>query len=252
MTGIVILSLLGACKNRHEEVGVIPPPRLPDAAAIEQQGEGEEAGGEPEITVGDRLEIFVKEDPKYHRTFYFVREHGDIIIPQVGRIHVAGLSVTEAQQTVKARLEQGQLLKATVILDRLIGWWVPRNYDEGNWGSYGTRGLRSDIPDDGRGGVGANGQGQITVFITGKVAHPGEHQFDLPKNQRFGVYEAILKSGGIGRFGDAKKVYVMRADETGRRVKIKVNVKRIIKGEIEDLPIGDGDLIVVPEKVFGF
>ena len=47
--------------------------------------------GKPAAVVGkgDRLEIFVKEDPEFGGK-YLVRERGDIIIPEVGRIPLEG------------------------------------------------------------------------------------------------------------------------------------------------------------------
>lgn len=38
----------------------------------------------------------------------------------------------------------------------------------------------------------------------------------------------------------------------GKRVKVGVDVKKIMEGDLADMPIGEGDVIVVPEKVFGF
>lgn len=36
-----------------------------------------------------------------------------------------------------------------------------------------------------------------------------------PEGRPLGVYEAILMSGGLGRFGDAKKVHIMRVGKGG-------------------------------------
>lgn len=67
-----------------------------------------------------------------------------------------------------------------------------------------------------------------------------------------GVYEAILIAGGISRFGDDQKVHLLRTGDDGRKHKIPVNIRLIERGEAGDPPIGHGDIVVVPERVFGF
>jgi ribosomal protein L18E len=44
----------------------------------------------------------------------------------------------------------------------------------------------------------------------------------------------------------------LRNDSAGKKHKIPVNISNIEKGLEVDPPIGDGDIVVVPEKVFGF
>ncbi|MCF6312327.1 MAG: polysaccharide biosynthesis/export family protein [Verrucomicrobiales bacterium] len=250
---IIMLGVLGACKSRGDFVGEIPPPLLPISEELNEDAISEEY----DLVVGDRLQIFVKEDPKFNK-IYHVREHGDIIIPELGSILVAGLSVEEAGARVKERLEDGYLVTATVIVDRLIHWfWIPDRgrHAYGIFTGYGDRGrregeARSSVSTM---GIGSRaGEGRIKVFVTGKVTRPGEQQLEIPTDRALGVYDAILKSGGIERFGDSKKVHVMRLNKDGKRVKIGVNLKRVITGEEADVPIGHGDIIVVPEKVFGF
>ena len=44
----------------------------------------------------------------------------------------------------------------------------------------------------------------------------------------------------------------MRLAEGGRRQPMVVDVRQIRDGMAPDVPVGDGDIIQVPEKVFGF
>ena len=253
LSGILMLGIIGACKSREVYVGEIPPPLLPTSEELEEEHISEEY----DLIVGDRLQIFVKEDPKFNK-IYHIREHGDIIIPELGSIPVAGLSVEEAQDIVKERFEDGYLVKATVIVDRLIHWWwIPEGgrHATGIMTGYGDRGRREGEARSTVSALGIGsrmGAGKITVFVTGKVNRPGEQHLDITKDHSLGVYDAILKSGGFGRFGDPKKVHIMRVGKDGKRVKFGVDVKRIMNGEVQDTPIGHGDIIVVPEKVFGF
>ncbi|QTN32015.1 polysaccharide biosynthesis/export family protein [Akkermansiaceae bacterium] len=176
------------------------------------------------IKVGDELELFVTEDPVFNGR-YLVRERGDIIIPDIGRIQLQGLNVESAERRVESRLEQGQIKDATVILDR--------------------------IRDTGPGPAVA-GASRMLVYMTGAVQKPGQHMLTVPEGRPLGVYEAILISGGTGRFADEQKVHVLRMDAKRVRHRIPVNIKLIRQGETPDPAIGQGDVVVVPEKVFGF
>ncbi len=131
MLGFVLVGLLVGCKSGVDPNGEIPP-------AVQKRSAKPGEPGEPEarlykvtkdIKSYDRLEIFVTEDPQFNGV-YTVRESGDIIIPIVGRIPVEGSSVEEAEKTIKEYLEQGQLQKATVLVDRLLRWWWHSEYQQ--------------------------------------------------------------------------------------------------------------------------
>jgi len=76
------------------------------------------------IKVGDTIELFIMEDSSFNGV-YKVREKGDIIIPKVGRIVIANLSVESAQARIKQTLESSQLTSATVIADRISSAAAP-------------------------------------------------------------------------------------------------------------------------------
>jgi len=174
--------------------------------------------------VGDELELFVKEDPVFNGT-YRVRERGDIIIPDIGRIQLKGMNVQSAERRVEEYLERGQIKDATVIFD-----------------SVRCSGLCAAVA----------GARRMLVYMTGMVQKPGQHMLTVPEGRPLGVYEAILISGGLGRFADEQKVYVTRMDKNRVRHRIPVNVRLIRQGSAPDPAVGQGDVIVVPEKVFGF
>lgn len=205
----------------------VPEPVAPAPRAVSSRPP---SGGS--IRPGDTLELFVEEDDAFNGT-YPVREQGDIIIPSVGRIQVAGLSMGSAGSRVETELESRHLKQATVILDR-VG--------------------RAEVPGE----VAATQAAppptapKFTIYLNGKVNRPGQHRIDLPKSGHLGVYEAILIAGGLSNFADPAKVHLLRNDAEGKKRKIPVNIANIEKGLEKDPAIGDGDIVVVPEKVFGF
>lgn len=176
------------------------------------------------IRPGDVLELTVQEDASLGGSFT-VRAEGHILMPSVGpRVSVAGLSVSGAEQHIKRLLEQKKLRTATVTLDRVFIAPVSAMADKE----------------------------QTLVYLTGKVARPGQHVLSSEIGVPLGAYEAIMITGGLGRFADTKNAHVMRPSSGGVRRKIGLNLDAVAKGEERDLPLRKGDIVVVPEKVFGF
>lgn len=203
---------LGSCA--HDEVSVEPAPTVPPYS-------GPSRSVSNIITVGDTLELFVLEDAAFNGN-YKVREKGDIILPKVGRISVSGLSPETAQEKVKGVLESSQLKSASVILDRVQ-----------------KAGLRefSEVP-------------KMLVFITGKVARPGQHMVAIENGSRVYAYEAILIAGGTSPFADEQHSYILRRGASGARTKIPLNIRAIRQGSGTDVALMEGDMIVVPERRF--
>lgn len=222
--------IVASCGTKPVESGNYPPPLIPDSPSGASRPKGRPTPSSS-LRVGDTLEIFVEEDESFNG-IYKVREGGDIIIPKVGRIPVAGMSVSAARSAIERELESSQLTQASVIADR-----VGRAPEEAQ-------------PIDDSGPQGPQSR-KILVYITGKVNRPGQHILTLTEGRMIGVYEAILIAGGMSRFGYAEKVHVMRADKDGNKHRIPVNVRLIEEGKATDPPVGHGDVIVVPEKVFG-
>ncbi len=203
-----------------------PPPAIPEINTPSTPQKS--SGPSSPIRPGDSLQLLVDEDSTFDGN-YRVREQGDIHLRSIGRIRVAGLTVTQAESLVKSRLEASHLRKATVTLDRT------------------GRGPEERLDVSGPAPVGI-----IRIFMTGHVSRPGQHRVPIPESGSLGVYEAILVAGGFSSFPDLPKVHLLRRDAEGKRHKIPVNIQKIQSGQIPDPPIGDGDVVVVPEKIFGF
>lgn len=228
--------LFAGCKST-DLVGDIPssdypPPMIPAPEPVPPRPVPSRPAVGGSIRPGDTLELFVEEDDAFNGT-YPVREQGDIIIPSVGRIQVAGLSVGSAGSRVQTELQARHLKKATVILDRVGRAPVPQE----------AATPASSAPP---------AAPKMTVYLNGKVNRPGQHRIPVPASGHVGVYEAILIAGGLSNFADPLKVHVLRNDQEGKKRKIPVNITNIEKGLEKDPAIGDGDIVVVPEKVFGF
>ncbi len=211
--GLGISLLLGNCSSPQEpNSGRIPP--VPPIKATARTPTGA-------VQVGDSLELFVMEDTAFNGTFK-VREKGDIIVPKIGRVQVAGLGPEAIQDRVKGLLEANQLKQATVIVDRV--------------GSGGITNF-AEAP-------------KVLIFVTGSVNRPGQHMIAVEGGDTVYAYEAVLIAGGTNQFADERKAYVLRRSNQGARQKIPLDLRAIRQGSGRDVALAAGDMICVPSRRF--
>ncbi len=176
------------------------------------QGQQSAASASNEIVVpGETLEVFVNEDPSFNGR-YQVRRGGYIIMPQVGRIAVAGRTIPGAEAAVKRALQSSQLHHASVLIERVQG---------------------ADIE---------NGQ---FILLSGEFSRPG--RWIIPKNTTPTLVSVILSSGGTTDKADLTRVRVMRM-AANKGVVEEVNVQKILDGGglTSDLTLDEGDVVTIP------
>ena len=86
------------------------------------------------------------------------------------------------------------------------------------------------------------------IYLSGEVRIVGPQE--IVAGEPLTLTNAILKAGGLGEWGDGKKVKLMR-QKSGVTETTKVNYKKIIdKGDINNDPVlQDGDRIFVPKTL---
>ncbi|MGA3169836.1 MAG: SLBB domain-containing protein [Chthoniobacteraceae bacterium] len=163
------------------------------------------------ILPGDNLEVFVVEDASFNGR-YQVRRGGYIIMPSVGRIPVAGKTMSGAETEVRRALETSQLTHATVMVEKVEG---------------------SDIET-----------GPV-IFLSGEFRNP--RPFRIPPGTKATVVNVILSCGGVTDRADLTRVRVMRIVEN-KSVVEEENVQSILNGTglTSDLTLNDGDILLIP------
>lgn len=83
-----------------------------------------------------------------------------------------------------------------------------------------------------------------SVYVSGQVKSPQgiEYKKDLT------LLRAVAKVGGFTEWANKDKVIILRQDSSGQTQAIKVDVEKIEKGKIEDIPLMPNDQIVVYER----
>jgi len=216
---LALVSILGSgCKSTKPVEIDIEEPAAPVRRADDIGSQGYKT------SIGDALDLFVLEDSSFNGSFV-IRPSGDIIIPKAGRIQVAGMSLSQVEALVKGILEQTQLRQATVIVDPV------------------------------RRGAGTGVEGQVaaglTIYLSGNIVRTGRVMVPFVGGGQVTAYQAIMDAGGFAAFANKKKSYVLRRDESSHTHRIPVNFEQIEKSASPDLPLQDGDMLVVPQKLFG-
>lgn len=228
--GICAIALgLVSCKSTGVNEADFPVPETP---AGERQAVPQESPVTSVFLPGDQLELYVKEDPEFNST-YPVRSEGYVLIPKLGRIQVEGYDRKGAEKAFKRALEAGQLKTATVLVEHRAG-----------------AGAGAAASGDGR--VDIRHAPRIRVYLTGQVQREGMHVVPMPDGRLPGLYEVLLGAGGVRNHANIKKVVMMRRDGDGRMLRTQVSLERIRKGLDPDISVGDGDIIEIPQRVFGF
>lgn len=89
----------------------------------------------------------------------------------------------------------------------------------------------------------------IKVFVFGEVRNPGALLVKM--SEKITLLQAIAQAGGPTENASKSGVVVKRKDpKTGKEIKLKVNLKEIIKGDKPDIVLREGDVVYVPESIF--
>lgn len=244
----------------------------------------------------DQLQIRVDEIPTLPSD-YEVGADGTITLGVAGRIDVQGLTESELENKIQARLLEQGLRRATVevrvtayrsrpvtvlgavarpgnqtipgrstLLDVLLAAGglgenhgktvrVRRRADNGlsdqvqvSLESLFEQGdLDANLPIY-PGDVIHVPEAQSTkVLLMGEVVNVGELIFS--GGERATLLTAIAKAGGLTETA-SDKITIQRLTESGDRREIVVDFQRILNGRDSDVPLEDGDLLVIKESFF--
>ena len=167
------------------------------------------------IDSGETIELLVMQDESFNG-MYQVRQGGYILIPQVGRVPVAGMTVPAAEDSVAKAFSQTMIVNPTVIIER------PEAAKE----------------EEDNGGV---------IYLMGDFKRPGT--FRMQRGRPTTILNTIIQSGGETPGADLSRVRLMRL-VNGRNLVEEINVNEILKGGglANDMMLRDGDILHIPSK----
>ncbi len=211
-----VLVAVAVAGAQENAPGPLPVPEAqPKPAVMARVDEGRLA--EHVLAPGDTVSYEVEEDTG---TSYAgakvvrVGSDGMLELPILGPTKVWGKTIRQARADIKAALERDYYQVATVRMSLNL-----------------------------RGG---------SIYLQGEVNSQGRQ--DIPPDETFTLSKAIARAGGIGKFGNTKRVQVRRKKPDGTFETITVNFDEISrKGASEkDVELRHEDIIFVPDKLFNF
>jgi polysaccharide export outer membrane protein len=88
---------------------------------------------------------------------------------------------------------------------------------------------------------------EVTVYFLGEVSQPGALTFK--STERITLLAAVARAGGLTQRA-ARKISIRREDASGKAQEILVDYKRILAGKDPDVPLREGDVVMVKESFF--
>jgi polysaccharide biosynthesis/export protein len=88
----------------------------------------------------------------------------------------------------------------------------------------------------------------IQVYVTGQIREPGV--LSVRRSNIPTLLRAIAQAGGFTERASKGNVAIKRVDESGKEIRIKVNVDDIMKGKKKDIQLKENDVVIVSEKFF--
>lgn len=135
---------------------------------------------------------------------------GSIDLPLIGKVKVAGMTVSEAKSLVTDLYGRDYLVNPQVSL--LVIQFSPK-----------------------------------IVRVLGNVNRPGVVR--IPPDRDLTLTEALAGVGGVSRLGNPKAIEIKRIEKSGRARQMKVNFSEIVTNpDVEDVILEAGDTIWVPER----
>jgi polysaccharide export outer membrane protein len=83
------------------------------------------------------------------------------------------------------------------------------------------------------------------AFVLGEVREPGK----VPVKQELTVTQTVALAKGVTAIAAQNDISILRFDDQGQRITLKVALDRVTKGEDPDIPIKENDIVVVPDHL---
>jgi polysaccharide export outer membrane protein len=156
----------------------------------------------------DVLEIAIFEAPELNRTVK-VSQAGDISVPLIGVLNVAGLTPREVEERLRVQLQRSYMHDPHVTVE-------------------------------------VKEVGTPPIYVVGEVEQPGA--FIQSGRSSLTVLQAVSMAQGLKPSAAHDGAVVIRTVPDGERLRLSVNLKDVMSGKAEDLVLQPNDILYVPEN----
>jgi protein involved in polysaccharide export with SLBB domain len=186
---------------------------LPSAPILAQEQAAPMNIGDYRIAPRDQVQFLVFEEPDVV-VLQRVSSAGEISVPMLGAVKVAGLTLRQAESMLEKRYRDGgYYLNPQVIL---------------SFQAYAPR----------------------SISVLGQVNNPSQIDFAIERDQ-LGIISAITRAGGFTRVARTDSVKVMRMVE-GKETSFTINVAAYLdeRSKEQEFKLMPDDIVFIPERVF--
>ena len=161
---------------------------------------------------GDKISIKIYPSDEYIKnTETEITPDGNITLPLIGKLAIAGKTPVEASETIAKILDADYLVNPEVVVEVM-------QYTE------------------------------QSIVVLGEVKRPGTYK--IPEGARhISLIQAISLAGGFSDIANIKKIQIMRRENGGTRT-INANAEEILNGKQRDIELQPEDAVNVSESLF--
>lgn len=141
-------------------------------------------------------------------TMLTVSPEGMIACPFLGDIKADGLTIGELMEKLREPLSRDYFVNPQVIISI-------KEYRGPEW----------------------------SIYVLGHVKNPGAYDY----REGLTALDACILAGGFAEFAAPNRTTITRRED-GKNKVIKINLNKVRKGKVEDIPLRPGDRIDVPES----
>lgn len=201
-----------------------------------------------EQKIADLLEKYVKRA----QVSVFIKEYQSSRVAIIGAVEKPGMYELVGRQSLLQMISQAGGFKENAANEI----YVLREGQDGNTASISidledlllNGNQRLNIPLQPNDVINVPVDRLITIYVFGQVRNPGALQVKISK--KITLLQAIAQSGGLSENASKRGVIVKRKDKSGKETNLRVNLTDIIKGKRKDIPLREGDVVIVKESIF--
>jgi polysaccharide export outer membrane protein len=214
LTLLAIAASQAACLGAQASASSAPGGAQPASAqpgALDPLGaQGVATTHDPHRTIvaGDLLEVAVFDAPELSRTTR-VSDAGDISLPLIGVVLVAGKTARDIEVAVRDKLRGRYMLDPHVSVE-----------------------VKEAVAQP--------------IYVLGEVNQPGA--FTPAGNARLTILQAVAVARGLKPTASRRRAVVIRASPEGDRQQIHVNLNDVVKGKVPDMVLEPSDVVYVQKN----
>ncbi len=211
-----------------------------------------QVGGLTKDKAEEKLSELLQKYVKKAQVSIFIKEYQSSRVAIIGAVEKPGMYELVGRQTLLQMISQAGGFKDSaaneiyVLREGQDGTTASINIDLEDLLINGNQNLNIPIqPND---VINVPIDKLINIYVFGEVKQPGALQVKMSK--KITLLQAIAQAGGLTENATKRGVTIKRRDKSGKEINITVNLNDIIKGKKKDIPLQEGDVVIVKQSIF--